>query len=121
MIFYSIQEINVSSIIEKDTYTPYFASQIAIVAVLYTLMFVCSLLLSRMTGVNMWDKLSSIKGGGLVFVGSVSYLYILSRMVMLVKVIRSHIHFSRIEKLIRFFEVFLIALALLLTPIYQLV
>ncbi|EKT58474.1 hypothetical protein [Providencia sneebia] len=108
------------SIIEKDTYTPYFASQIAVIAVFYALFVFCGLMLVKLGYSGFWDAMLSAKGASLIFVAVISYLFVISRVGMLFKVITGNKDYSKKEKAIRLLEVCLIMLAVIVTPFYSL-
>ncbi len=108
------------SIIEKDTYTPYFASQITVVAIFYALFVFCGLMLTKQGYSGLWDAMLSVKGVSLISVAVISYLFVISRVGMLFKVITSNENYSKIEKAIRLLEVCLIMLAVIVTPFYSL-
>ncbi len=109
-----------NSIIEKDTYTPYFASQITVVAIFYALFVFCGLMLTKQDYLGFWDAMLNAKGVSLISVAVISYLFVISRVGMLFKVIRGNKDWPKKDKAIRLLEVCLIMLAAFVTPFYSL-
>ncbi|MEQ4925018.1 hypothetical protein [Proteus hauseri] len=102
------------STIEKDVYTPYFASQIAVLAVFYALIVFCAIMLANQSG----DDVQSIKGFSLIIVAVLSYLFVINRVGILVTIILNSKSFSKKDKVIRTLELCLIILAVFITPFY---
>ncbi|HEM7578021.1 hypothetical protein I5E97_09020 [Proteus hauseri] len=107
-----------NSIIEKDTYTPYFASQITIVAIFYALFVFCGLMLTKHGYLGFWDAMLNVKGASLISAAVISYLFVVSRVGILVKVIIDNEDWSKKDKATRLLEVCLIMLAAFVTPFY---
>ncbi|HEJ9414935.1 TPA: hypothetical protein SMM66_003608 [Proteus mirabilis] len=108
-----------NSTIEKDTYTPYFASQITVVAIFYALFVFCGLILTKQGYLGFWDAILNVKGVSLISIAVISYFFVISRVGMLIKVIRDNKDWSKKDKAIRLLEVFLIILAVFVTPFYS--
>lgn len=107
------------SIVEKDTYTPYFASQIAILAVLYFLIVILATLATKVVSAPK-DIFSSPLGIFLLALGVMAYLLAGSRIGMLFKVIKQNKGFTSVERCIRRVELCLVLPALFITPLYPL-
>lgn len=105
------------SIIEKDTYTPYFASQIAVLAVLFSLLIFIAVTLTKLFP-DVEESFQNIIGLTLLAAWVISYCLIASRLAMLFKAVKQHTGFSRWEKIIRWIELLLISLALFLISIF---
>ncbi|HEE8948390.1 hypothetical protein AB7W46_08960 [Providencia rettgeri] len=105
------------SIIEKDTYTPYFASQIAVLAVLFSLLIFIAVTLTKLFP-DVEESFQNIIGLTLLAAWVISYCLIASRLAMLFKAVKQHKGFSRWEKIIRWIELLLISLALFLISIF---